>query len=215
MGKSIYIVALVATIAIILVVYFSVNFAENAKAREFNDQIIQFSLENELQSSFEDFDSNNKTVYCEVIRQGINNLSSRADDFERQLATFKENSFNTKEFASVKRNYLITNMLLFRTFLRARSFCDMNIKPVLFFYAEDRSCDPKCGIIGSQLFELRTCSSFRAFNFPYNWPNYSFTKILEVKYGITSPGVLVIDGNVVDSVLNMPELKNQLGCEGN
>lgn len=212
MGKGIYIVTVIATVAIIAVIYFAVSSAENLQASAFNDEIAQFSLENDLQSAYVDFDTNNRAVYCTVINQGIIDLSSRADVLEKKLATFQDNAVNTQEFYTVKKNYLLINMILYRNFLKAKVYCDLNTAPVLFFYAEDRSCDPQCGVTGSQLFELRNCTAFRAFNFPYNWPAYGFTKILEVKYGVTKPGTLIIDGNKYESLLDMNTLTNLLGC---
>jgi len=212
MAKSVYLTALIATIAVIVVVFFMVSVADEMKARQFNSEINQFVLENELQSSFADFDLNNKEVYCTVVQQGIINLSKNASILERQLLTFKDNSFNTTEFYSVKRNYLLTNMVLYRNFLKAREYCDFNTKPVLFFYAEDKSCEEKCGVIGAQLFNLRDCNSFRPFNFPYNWPSYEFTKILEVKYGVKEAGTLVVDNNTITSLLSSTELAMLLGC---
>lgn len=213
MGKSIYIVAIIATIAIILVLFFIVSSSESAKAAQFNDEIRQFALESELQNAYVDFDTNNREVYCTVINQGIENLSKRADVLEKQLASFQDNSVNTTEFYNVKRSYLLVNMVLFRNFLNAKEYCDLNTKAVLFFYAEDNSCAVDCGVIGSQLDELqKDCKSFRAFNFPYNWPSYEFTKILETKYGISKPATIVVDGNKIDSPLNFGDLSSILGC---
>ncbi|MEI7960961.1 MAG: hypothetical protein WCI04_01365 [archaeon] len=212
MAKSLYIVAILATIAILAVLFFSVSAAENQKAAQFNDEIRQFALESELQSSYADFDTNNRAVYCTIINQGIESLSKRSDVLEKQLNSFKDNSVNTQEFYTVKRNYLITNMILFRNFLNAKEYCSFNRKSVLFFYAEDRSCDPQCGVTGSQLFELRDCNAFRVFNFPYNWPQYEFTKILEVKYDVKTAGTIIIDSNKYESLLDMNTLTNLLGC---
>jgi len=212
MGKGVYVVAVLATAAIIAVLFFSVSAAENDKAAQFNAEISQFALENELQSAYADFDTNNRSVYCTVIGQGIDSLSKRADVLEKQLTTFEKNSVNTQEFYQVKRNYLITNMVLYSSFLKAKEYCDLNTKAVLFFYAEDNSCAVECGVIGSQLFSLRNCGTFRAFNFPYNWSQYEFTKILEVKYGITGAGTLVIDNNKYEHLLDANKLTNLLGC---
>jgi hypothetical protein len=104
-------------------------------------------------------------------------------------------------------------MVLFRSFEKAKLYCDMNTKTVLFFYAEDSSCKVDCGIIGTQLNELQnTCKSFRSFNFPYDWAAYEFTKILEVKYGIKKPGTLIVDGEKIESVLTLDALSKKLGC---
>lgn len=213
MGKSLYLTAVIATLAIISVVFFAVSYFEGAKVSQLNDEISGYSLEGALQSAYADFDSENRDVYCTVINQGISNLSKRADALERQLSAYKENSFNSAEFYSVKRNYLLTNMILYRNFLSAKENCDLNTKAVLFFYAEDKSCDPDCGVIGTQLFNLRDCASFRSFNFPYNWDFYEFTKILEVKYGISKAGTLIIDGAKYESLLDIDELTVLLGCE--
>jgi len=213
MAKSVYLAAVIATIAIILIVLFSVKISDDSKISQINEEIKQISLESELQSAYENFDVNNKAVYCTVLEQNIKSTSKRLSELEKTLQTYKNNSFNSDEFFYAKRSYLITSMVLFRNFEKAKTSCDLNTKTVLFFYAEDKSCEVECGIIGSQLNELsKNCKSFRDFHFPYNWSSYDFTRILEVKYDINKPGTLVIDGNRVDSVLPMADLSKRLGC---
>jgi hypothetical protein len=213
MAKSVYLAAMVATIAIVLVILSSVQGAEEMRIRQINEEIKQVSLESELQAAYENFDTNNKQVYCTVVEQNIKSTSNRLSQLEKDLQSFKSNSFNSDDFYFAKRSYLITSMVLYRNVEKAKKSCDLNTSTVLFFYAEDNSCEVSCGIIGSQLNELsKTCKSFRDFHFPYNWPSYDFTKILEVKYDVNMPGTLVIDGNVVDGILSMKELEKRLGC---
>ena len=196
-----------------LVLFFIVNVSESNRVAEFNEEIKQISLESDLQSAYADFDSNNSEVFCLVMNQSINNLSKRSASLEKNLLAYTNNSFNTNEFYLAKRSFLITNMLLFRNFEKAKAYCDFNTVPVLFFYAEDSSCTVECGLIGTQLEELsKECSSFRAFNFPYNWESYEFTKILEMKYDINKAGTLVIGDEKIDHPLNYNELKSKLGC---
>lgn len=213
MGKGLYLVAFLATIAIILVAFFAVKSAEDNKAGQLNEEITQLALENELYTAFADFGSGGNGTYCLVVNESISGLSKRADLLERQLDMYKENSFNTEEFFKVKRNYLITNMLLFRNFLRANSSCGLKIKPLLFFYSEDKSCGADCDVIYAQLWQLKSdCNQFRNFNFPFNWDAYSFTRILEKEYGVEKPGTIIIDGNKYDSLLSLPQLYEKVGC---
>jgi hypothetical protein len=213
MAKSVYLATVIATIAIILIILFSIKLADDSKISSINEQVKQISLESELQGAYADFDVNNSAVYCTVIDQGIKSGSKRLSELDQQLKTFKDNSFNSGEFYSAKRSYLLASMVLFRSLQKAKEHCDLNTKTVLFFYAEDKSCEVECGVLGSQLNELRkTCSTFRDFHFPYNWPTYDFTRILEVKYGINKPGTLVIDGNVIESVQPKEVLAKELGC---
>lgn len=213
MAKSVYLTAVIATIAIITVILFSMQSSEDLRLTKINEEIKQISLESELQSAYEDFDLENPAVYCTVIEQNIKTTSNRLSELEKTLQSFKNNSFSSDEFFYAKRSYLITSMVLFRNLQKAKVSCDLNIKTVLFFYAEDKSCEVDCGIIGAQLNELsKTCKTFRDFHFPYAWPNYDFTKILEVKYDVNKAGTLVIDGNVLSSVLPSEELSVLLGC---
>ena len=71
MAKSVYIGALIATVAIILVIFFMVIAAEDNKVSQFNSEISNFVLENDLYTSFTDFDQNNKDVYCALINESI------------------------------------------------------------------------------------------------------------------------------------------------
>jgi hypothetical protein len=213
MAKSVYVTAVIATIAILLILFFTVNVSDSNRVAQFNEEIKQISLESDLQSSFADFDSNNSEVFCLVINQGITNLSKRSVSLEKKLLAYMSNSFNTNEFYLAKRSFLITNMILFRNFQKAKEYCDFNIIPVLFFYAEDSSCSVECGLIGTQLEQLsKECSSFRAFSFPYNWESYEFTKILEVKYDINKAGTLIIGNEKIEGNISYSELKSKLGC---
>ncbi len=213
MAKSVYVTALIATIAIILVILLSVRITEDGRLNQINEEVKQISLESELQSAYEDFDTNNKAVYCTVLEQNIKSTSNRLSDLEKTLQTFKSNSFNTDDFYFAKRSYLITSMVLYRNLQKAKEACDFNITTVLFFYSEDRSCEVECGLIGTELNQLsKTCKSFRDFHFPYNWESYDFTKILEVKYDVNQAGTLVIDGKTFYSAMTISELSKELGC---
>jgi len=213
MAKSVYVAATIATIAIILIVLFSVQLNEESRISKINEEVRQISLDSELQSAYADFDVNNKVVYCAVLEQNIKTSSNRLSSLEKTLQNYKSNSFNSEEFYYAKRSYLITSMVLYRNLEKAKVSCDLNIKTVLFFYAEDRSCEVECGIIGTQLNELsRECKTFKDFHFPYSWYLYDFTKILEVKYGVTESGTLVVDGEVLPKGLSMEELSKKLGC---
>ena len=213
MAKSVYITAVIATIAILLILFFSVNVSESNRVYEFNEEIKQISLESDLQSAYSDFDSTNLEVYCLVMSQSIDNLSKRSFSLEKKLLAYQDTSFNTTEFYLAKRSFLITNMILYRNFQKAQEFCDVNKTPVLFFYAEDDSCQVECSLMGSQLDLLsKECSSFRAFSFPFNWDSYEFTKILEVKYDINKAGTLIIGGEKITGPLSYAELKSKVGC---
>lgn len=212
MAKSVYLAAMASTVAIVLFVFFFAQFAETQRVAKYGEEIRQISLESEFQSAYSDFDSSNKEVYCTLVNESIKNVSNRLSVLEKSLQTYKNNSFNSDEFYFAKKSYLLTSMILYRNLEKAKVTCDLNIKTVLFFYAEDKSCEVECGTIGAQLDSLsRDCNTFKNFNYPYNWPAYNFIKILEVKYGVKKPGILVVDGELVTSP-SMDSLKSTLGC---
>ena len=213
MAKSNYIVALIVTVAILLLVFFYIKGLEDSKFNELNKELDTIVLENTLFSAYSDFDLENKDAYCAVVSQGISNLSKRASSLEQRLAGYKESSFNSEEFILTKRNYLMANMFLYKSYAAAKDRCDLNTKLVLFFYAEDNSCGSDCGVIGTQLFALaQNCSSFKNFNFPYNSPLYEFTKIIEAKYGVDKSATYVIDGKKYVGAMNNSEFSSLLGC---
>ena len=212
MVKSVYIASILATLAIVLALYFGVLYAEKSNASSLNDEINKIALENALYTSFADFNGS-KDVYCSALTQSIQSLSERSDVLEKRLSKYQSDSFNSSEFVDSKKSYLIVNMILFKNFEDAKNYCDLNTKVVLFFYAEDKSCGVDCEVVGLQLDNLKkSCSSFREFNFPYNWPYYPFTKILEVKYGVTSVPSVVIDGSQFDLNRGLEALSHELNC---
>jgi hypothetical protein len=212
MGKSVYVVALIATLAIFAVVFFMVRSFEDERFNSLNEQLRQFVLESELQGAYaaeKDIDS---VAYCSFLQNSIKSNSSNLSLLEYRLQNYKETLFSSN-FVLVKRSYLLTNLLLLEHISQAESVCKLDIKPVIYFYAEDKSCEIDCGVVSNQLeIVKRECPSVWVFALPFNWPEYNFTSFVEKKYGITKPATLVINGKVLEYPQKKEDLLKELGC---
>ena len=104
-------------------------------------------------------------------------------------------------------------MLLLQRTKKAIYDCNLDVKPVVYFYAEDKSCEIECGALETQLEQVKSaCPSVRVFAFPYNWPDYSFTSFLERQYSVSKPATLIIGGEKYDSMQSKEVLLKALGC---
>jgi len=119
----------------------------------------------------------------------------------------------SNEYYSVKKSYLLTNLLLFEKVNSLKKDCNLSVNPILYFYAEDKSCEIECGVLANELDVVkRECPTAWVFALPYNWPEYSFTSFVEQRYAVNKPATLVINEKKYDSALAKDELKKLLNC---
>ena len=71
MGKSVYLVAFVATLAIFAVVFFTVYSFEEARSNYVNEQLRQFILENELLNIYLSGTDFNSSIYFKYLQENI------------------------------------------------------------------------------------------------------------------------------------------------
>lgn len=212
MGKSVYLIAFIATLAIFVVAIFSTWFLEEQRLSNINEGLRQIVLENELQNIYflnKDADLNS---YCLSMQSSLTSNIDELSLMEYRLSNYKESLFST-EYSSVKKSYLLTNLLLFEKVSSLEKDCNVNIKPVIYFYAEDKSCEIECAVLADEL-ELvkRECSNIWVFALPYNWHLYPFTSFLEKRYAVTKPATLVVDGNKYESSFSKDELMKLVNC---
>lgn len=210
MGKSIYVIAIIATAAIFLVVLLSLKSMEDQRFYKFNEQVKNITFENELNNAYQSFYDTND--YCLLVDGQLALNSTKLSRLNEELMSYKD-SFSQADYISAKRNFLITNMLLFQITKKAIVDCNVNIKPVLYFYAEDKSCEAECGAMSNQLNTIKAkCPQVRVFAFPYHWPDFDFTSILEKKYDINKAGSLVINNQKIGSLISIEVLSQKLDC---
>jgi len=212
MGKSIYLIAFLATLAIFVVVISSTWFFEEQRLLNINEDLRQIVLENELQNIYfltKDTDLNS---YCLSMQTSLSSNINALSLMEFRLSNYKESMFST-EYSSVKKSYLLTNLLLFEKLSSLKKDCNMNLSPVIYFYAEDKSCEIECSVLAGEIELVKNeCPGLWVFALPYNWPAYSFTSFLEKRYNVTKPATLIIDENKYESPLTKTELKKLLKC---
>ncbi|MFA5357322.1 MAG: hypothetical protein WC308_00150 [archaeon] len=213
MGKSVYLIAFVATLAIFSVAFFSVKAFEDARFYQVNEELNQIAFESQLDKVYSELSASDSNYYCYFIEDNIANISDTLSKLELRLKSYKE-SMVSQEYTVAKKNYLINNLLLYSRVKKAVADCNLDIKPILYFYAEDNSCDVECGAIANQLDQIKQlCPGAGVFAFPYNWPDYKFTSILEKQYNITKAGTIVINDKKFDSLQTNETLLNELRCK--
>ena len=212
MGKSVYIVALIATIALFAVIFFSVKAFEDSRFTGLNEQLRQIEFENNLERVYSEFRLTDANDYCVFTNESILDTTKKLADMDYQLNSYKDAMLST-DYTFAKKNFLLTNILLLQRVDSAIKDCNLKIKPIIYFYAEDKSCEVECGTIASQLEQIKSiCPSVRVFAFPYNWSDYKFTSFIEHEYDVNKAGTLVIGGKTFSSLQKDSVLIGALDC---
>jgi len=210
MGKSIYVIAFIALVAIFFVTIFSIKVYEDQTFYNINEQLRQIQLESQFETIFYDLvaDSN---AYCEGRSIQIALNTKRLEILDVELKAQKESFLGN--YIPTKRAFLITNLLLYYNVIKTNKECGDYVVPVIYFYAEDNSCDIECGAIENQLEKLKlTCPEIRVFAFPYNWDQFEFSKIIEKEFDVNKAGTVLINGKKFDSVTPQEELISAVNC---
>jgi len=86
MGKSVYLIAFIATLAIFVVVIFSAWFFEEQRFSKLDEEIRQVVLENELQNTYFLMKGNDLNSYCISMQQSISASISQLSSLGYRLA---------------------------------------------------------------------------------------------------------------------------------
>ncbi|MDD3083692.1 MAG: hypothetical protein PHP82_01585 [Candidatus ainarchaeum sp.] len=208
MGKSIFLIAFVALVAIFLVMTFSIKSYEDYTFYSINEELRQIQLENQFESLFYDL-IENPNAYCEGRTVQVFLTTKRIELLDLELKAQKESFLGN--YVSTKRAFLMTNLLLYYNVVKLNKDCNSSIKPIIYFYAEDNSCDVECGAMENQLEKLKLfCPEIRIFAFPFEWDQFVFSKILEKEFGVEKAGTIIINNQKFDSVVKQELLEQAL-----
>lgn len=210
MGKSIYLIAFIALVAIFSVTFFSIQLHDNQTFYNINEQLRQIQLESQFETIFFSLDMNNE-AYCEARNIQLSLVTSRLEKLNYELLAQKDPF--SESYISTKKAFLMTNLLLYYNVIKTNQECGKNIIPVLYFYSEDKSCEVECRTIETQLEKLKIdCPNLRVFAFPYNWSEFEFSKVLEKEFNIEKSGTVIINNKKFDSITDQEELESAVNC---
>ena len=211
MGKSIYVVTLIAMIAIFLVMIFSMKSFEDQAFYSINERVRELQFESNFDSIYSSI-SKNSDQYCEVIKLQIELLTQKNHNLDKELK-LQKSSFFSNQYVFVKKSFLMTNLNWYYKARLAKKDCDLNIEPIVYFYDEGKGCEIDCGVMGNQLNQIgNECKNVRVFAFPYSWSEFRFSEILEKELNIKKAGTIVIGNVLFDSVTDKLDLMNELQC---
>jgi len=210
MGKSIYLIAFISLFAIFLVTMFFVNAYETQVFSSIDSELRQIQLENQFESLFYDL-VDDPNAYCEGRSVQVALTTKRLELLDRELRAQKESFLG--DYVPTKKSFLMTNLLLYYNVVKLNNECQSSIKPIIYFYAEDKSCEIECTTIESQLERLKEkCPDVRVFAFPFNWDEFVFSKIIENEFNVKKAGTIIVDGRKFDSIQKQNVLEEALGC---
>lgn len=212
MGKSIYIAAIIATIAIVLMVLFTIKSMEDSRYAQINSELNQLYFQSQLDTVYSEFSDSNSILYCSFLVDNISSTSSRVQSIWQNLNSYKERLL-IDDYVSTKRNFLVTNILLLKRIEDAKMDCNYFITPLVYFYPQDLTCDIECGVTENLLSQVqRDCNKVMVFAFPLGVRDYKFADIVSKKYAVTEPYTLIINDKNFSYPQKKDDLLKELGC---
>jgi hypothetical protein len=174
---------------------------EETRLQEINYKSLQFQqlYLNTLQ---------NNTESCPVfelsLQSSINTLTESLETMER----YKNSAnFNSVEFESIARTYVIDNLRYWLFAGKTKELCELDFSTVLYFYS-DENCDicPDQGVILSY---YKKKFDDKLLVFPINTDFSKFEPsipMLEKRYNVTSYPTVIIGQNKFEGVVSKAEL---------
>jgi hypothetical protein len=213
MGKSVYVVGIIATIAVIALAVFSIKYYEDSRIANFNKELNDVYFEQELDKVYEEYLKNDPENYCYLLEESISNTAQRLYRLGRIISQYKNSVFRD-EYVNAKRNYMVTNLNSLSKTQKAIQDCNFDVKPIIYFYSEDGSCGVPCDATLNMIEQLKVeCEDVWVFAFTQGWEEFEFTKIIEKKYDVKQPGILIINDKKFEYPQTKEALKKELGCE--
>jgi hypothetical protein len=211
MGKSIYLIAVIAILAIFLVVTFSMKSYEDQSFYSLNERVRQLQFESGFDSIYSTI-SKDSNQYCDILNLQMELITESISDLDYDLKQQKE-SFFSSQYVFVKKAFLMTNLDLYYKTRVAKQNCNLNIEPIVYFYDEGKGCEVECSVMENQLNQIANeCSNVRVFAFPYNWGEFKFSSILQKELNVNKFGTIVIGNVLFDSVKDKAELMSEINC---
>ncbi|VVB74705.1 Uncharacterised protein [uncultured archaeon] len=212
MGKSIYVIALLSTIAVVLLVFFSIKAMEDSRYLQINQELNDLYFQSQLENVYSDFSDSNSGEYCPFVLAGINKTAKRLDSIWQDLYQYRERTA-LDEYVSTKKNFIVTNILLLQRIERAQKNCGYSVKPVIYFYDQDLYCGVACGVTENLLDQVQSdCNTARVFAFPMGIPEYEFADIVALRYNVSEPFSIIINDKKFAYPQKKEDLLKELGC---
>ncbi|MCX6801303.1 MAG: hypothetical protein NTZ73_03890 [Candidatus Diapherotrites archaeon] len=213
MGKSIYVIALLCAIAIIFSVAVSIFMFETVAKSEISQRINNVYFVGQLDRLYNEFyklDENLENK-CKLLTKNIDLINIQLYDIGKVLPSYKQ-SFIFDDYETLKRNYVVGNMLVFAKVQQAIIDCNYSMKPIIYFYPFE-NCSIECDPFVNVLEEVKNrCKDVRIFALPFRMEKYSFTEMVEAKYNVQSSPSLIINGVVHYKLPSTNAIVEELGC---
>jgi len=211
MGKSVYLIAAVITTIVFIVIFMFVKIDESARVNRLSEEIMSLYEEQQSNKILQAYLDNADENSCIIFERQISRQLGRIYGLFSELEKIKDATFATSQ-DSVKRQYLLASMSLWIDLKNASKTCKLNIKPVLYFFPDSADC-VECDAMMGQLEILKSeCPQTRVFAFPIESKDFEFVELLKKDYNVSSAPAIVVNDNVVYSVVPTERIKGWLGC---
>jgi hypothetical protein len=152
-------------------------------------------------NTFRDYD--NCPILSTTLKRAVVDLS---ESLEEVVTYEEEKNIASSRKESIQRRYLLDNLRYWLLAKESKTQCNLNIAPILYFYASD--C-PSCPNQGTILTYFKTLFGEQVLVFPINLDlreKEPMVEIVTLMYNVTRYPTLVIDDTKYEGVVKQEEL---------
>ncbi|MBI5553785.1 MAG: hypothetical protein HY917_03520 [Candidatus Diapherotrites archaeon] len=203
--------AALVTVVIFAIVFSVVNLQESSMRNQLSQDITALYEDQQANKILQAYLGTLDPDTCVIFEKQISRQLNRIYDLFFRLESLQEKTFVTSS-DPVKRQYLLASMSLWIDLQNASKYCSMNIKPVLYFFPNQKEC-ALCDAMVTQFESLKKeCPSVRIFAFPAQSDEFEFSELLKKQYGVSSAPAMVVKNRVLYEIVPMEQLKSLAGC---
>ncbi len=152
--------------------------------------------------------SGNHYNYCPIMSATLKETVKELSDSLSEVIEFEEQSKDTTVRQEIiMRRYLLDNLKYYFLATQSKERCDLDIVPILYFYAKDCSTCPDQGTI---LTYYKKIFGEKVLVFPINGDfknTEAMVNIIQTEHNVTSYPTIVISGEKYEGVVDQATLR--------
>lgn len=206
-----YAIAIVMALSLFFITISIINFMDNQRLIRFTNDLVSFTSETQdLEYSLSLLKPGSDQEFCSIIDSAYTTKITKNNELMTTMLSYERASLFA-EFHALKKQFLLSNVQLWRLSQLQREYCYSNHSDILYIYSSNPSCS-ECIVQGRILDSARAaCPNARVFVMDAD-ESLTSLDLIKKKYNVTGAPTLIIDGKAYPRVLRESEIKSLIGC---
>jgi len=207
-----YVLAAIIALNVAIIVFSTVSYFDSQRLIHFNNEIMLFMIDaQDMQNSFLELGDEPDAKFCSLIDAAYTQKIGRNDELAGKMVEYEQANL-VQEFNVLKRQFLLSNLQLYRLSQLQKRHCSSSHTDVLFVYSSRLDCY-ECQVAGNILTDARKGCNARVFvtDIEEKENLVSIADILDSN-NITSAPSFIIGDKVIEGVINKGKMREMLNC---